>query len=83
MPPRSCQVPPGAGWFNQPEWQLVDDVLEMHASEGSDLWQRPSYGYGSCPSRDAWLLRLVHGPALSTWWRPVRRGAGPSSAAWR
>lgn len=38
-------APTGAAWFNEPEWQVVDDVLEMHAAEGSDLWQRTSYGF--------------------------------------
>ena len=35
----------GAEWFNEPRWQVADDVLEMHAVEGSDLWQRTSYGF--------------------------------------
>jgi regulation of enolase protein 1 (concanavalin A-like superfamily) len=35
----------GAEWLNEPEWRVDGDVLEMHAAEGSDLWQLTSYGF--------------------------------------
>lgn len=38
-------APAGAGWLNEPEWRVADDVLEMHAAEGSDLWQLTGYGF--------------------------------------
>ena len=38
-------APAGAQWLNEPEWRVDGEVLEMHAREGSDLWQLTSYGF--------------------------------------
>jgi regulation of enolase protein 1 (concanavalin A-like superfamily) len=38
-------VTTGAEWLNEPQWQVADDVLEVHAAGGSDLWQRTGYGF--------------------------------------
>lgn len=38
-------APAGAEWLNEPPWRVTDGVLEMHAAEGSDLWQLTSYGF--------------------------------------
>ena len=38
-------VTPDAQWLNEPTWHAGEDELEMHAVEGSDLWQHTSYGF--------------------------------------
>lgn len=41
----SAFITPDAEWLNEPTWQTVQDELELHADEGSDLWQHTSYGF--------------------------------------
>lgn len=38
-------ITPDAEWLNEPTWRAAGDELEMHAAEGSDLWQHTSYGF--------------------------------------